>query len=45
MILCSSSFSERRRKWKEELDQELERQRGNFIHKLLDYYTTVLLVL
>lgn len=25
---CSLSFSERQRKWKEELDQELERKRG-----------------
>lgn len=30
MILCSLSFSERQRRWKEELDEELERKRGKF---------------
>jgi hypothetical protein len=28
MSVNSISFAERRRKWKEELDQELERERG-----------------
>lgn len=29
-FICSSSFSERQRKWKEELVQELERKRGKY---------------
>lgn len=28
--MCSISFAERQRKWKEELDQELERERGKW---------------
>lgn len=28
--MCSLIFSERQRKWKEELDQELERKRGRY---------------
>jgi len=30
VFICSSSFSERQRKWKEELAEELERMRGKF---------------
>jgi hypothetical protein len=30
VFICSSSFSERQRKWKEELAEELERTRGKF---------------
>jgi mitogen-activated protein kinase kinase kinase len=29
-LTCSASFSERQRKWEEELYQELERKRGKF---------------
>lgn len=28
--ICSLVFSDRQRKWKEELDQELERKRGRY---------------
>lgn len=30
IFICSSSFSERQRKWKEELVEELEWKRGKF---------------
>ena len=33
---CSDSFSERQRKWKEELDEELKRNRGKFTFAAYD---------